>query len=91
MSDLPLNAVLISTLDMLKRQIEYTHLIHGWVIAVNETLQGLDPKFAEKVKTHPFYQGQPLGGQSTDVLLRNIDALIQQLRHSTLTLGEPPK
>jgi hypothetical protein len=37
MSELDTNAVLISMLEMLKRQIEYTHLIHGWVIAVNET------------------------------------------------------
>jgi hypothetical protein len=79
-SELDTKAVLISMLEMLKRQIEYTHLIHGWVIAVNETLEKLDPKYAEQVKQHPFYKGQPLGGQSSDVLTQNIDALIQQLR-----------
>ena len=72
--------VLVFILTTLKRQLEYDHLIHGWVIALNESLQKLDPKFAEMIEKHPFYKGQPLAGQSTDVLLRNIDALIDQLK-----------
>jgi hypothetical protein len=80
MAELETNAVLISILEMVKHQLEYTHLMHGWIIALNETLQNHDLEFAKIVKEHPFYKGQPLGGQSTDVILRNIDALIHQLR-----------
>jgi hypothetical protein len=82
MSDIEINEVLIAILEMLKQQGTYLHRQHGWMIALAETMEENDD-LAQKLKQHPFYdQGPRRDTQITDVMIRNIDALIQQLRKS---------
>jgi hypothetical protein len=74
------NEVLISILEMLRQQAIYLHRQHGWVIAVAETLRQ-NPEMAKSLEQHPFYdQGPRQDIQTTDATIRNIDALIQQLK-----------
>ena len=73
------NAVLCSILEMMKEQFVYSHRLHGWIIAVAETLEK-HPDLAAELLRHPFYdQGPAPFLQTSDVRLQNIDALIRQL------------
>lgn len=48
------NAVLCSILEMMKEQFVYSHRLHGWIIAVAETLE-----------KHPILQPSYYGTHST--------------------------
>jgi hypothetical protein len=72
--------VLRSTLEMLKQQAIYTHRLHGWLIAVAETI-AKQPDLAPRLKQHPLYdQGPAPYIQTIDTTTQNIDALIQRLK-----------
>ena len=78
--DLQTNQVLAAILEMLKQQTIYLHRQHGWLIAVADTVES-NADLDTFLKKHPFYdQGPRQDAQITDVMIRNIDALIQQLR-----------
>jgi len=80
MADLTTNAVLCSILEMMKQQAVYLHRQHGWLIAVAETIEK-DAELLAELKQHPFYdQGPRLDARITDAMIRNIDALILQLK-----------
>ena len=72
--------VIVSILQMLRSQAEYMHRQHGWMIAIAETLR--DEGLTEKLEQQPFYdQGPRPDVKITDTMIRNIDALIQELSH----------
>jgi hypothetical protein len=74
------NQALCFILEMQKQQALYLDRLHGWIIAIAETL-AKQPDLVEHLKQHPFYDQGPLPSlRSTDEMIRNIDALIQQLR-----------
>jgi hypothetical protein len=78
MSD-PTNQVLLAILEMQKQQALYSHRLHGWLIAIQETVEQ-DDALRVKLRAHPFYDQHPRPDiQITDGILRRIDALIQQL------------
>jgi hypothetical protein len=74
------NAVLRAILEMLKEEAQYLHRQHRWIIAVSETIEQ-HPDFAANLKAHPFFdQGPRPDEQRTQTMIRNIDALIRQLK-----------
>jgi hypothetical protein len=78
--DAELKQVLCSVLEMVKQEALYSHRLHGWVIAVSETIEK-HPDLVAQLKVHPFYdQGPRPDIQNTRVLIQNIDALIQRLK-----------
>jgi hypothetical protein len=80
MSDLPTNAVLRAILEMLKEEAQYLHRQHAWIIAVSETVEQ-HPDFRAKLRAHPFFdQGPRPDVERTQTMIRNIDALIRQLK-----------
>jgi hypothetical protein len=80
MTQLETNEVLRSILEMLKQQAIHLNRHYGWLVAVADTLQK-DPKLAEHLKQHPFYdQGPAPTLQRNDDAIQNIDALIRQLK-----------
>jgi hypothetical protein len=80
MAALETNQVLIAILEMLKQQAQYSYLLHGWVIAVSETIEK-SPELKPLLKAHPTYdQGPQPALQGTQHVIGNIDALIRQLR-----------
>ncbi|MBZ5549168.1 MAG: hypothetical protein LAO22_14630 [Acidobacteriia bacterium] len=81
MSNLPTNQVLVSILQMLKEQAIFAHRQQGWITALWETIER-DDELQSRLKQHPRYdQGPQPNLQRIDVLTRNIDALIQRLKH----------
>jgi hypothetical protein len=71
--------VLVSTLEILREQTAYTQRLHGWVIAVHETIEH-DEAFRSVLRAHPSYdQGPRPDLHITASLLAKLDALIQQL------------
>jgi hypothetical protein len=71
--------VLVSILQMLKQQAIYMHRQHGWMIALAETLRD-NPEVAKRLEQQTFYdQGPRKDVDITETMIRNIDALIQQL------------
>jgi hypothetical protein len=80
MGDLQTNEVLCSILEMLKQQVVYSHRLHGWLTAAQATIR-TNPEFAAQLEAQPFYdQGPRPDIQITENTIRNIDALIRQLR-----------
>jgi len=79
-SDVDTTQVLCFILEELKHQAIFARRLHGWVIAVAETIEK-NPDLEPQLKRHPFYdQGFDSSLPKTDLLLSNIDALIRQLR-----------
>jgi hypothetical protein len=82
MSDLETNQALIAILEILKQEAVYLDRQHGWLIALAETIETM-PQLESFLKRHPFYDQAPRPSlQKVDVLTRNIEALIQQLKKS---------
>jgi hypothetical protein len=78
MNEQETKAVLIAILETLREQAIYLHRQHGWLIAVAESLAG---DSGERLKQHPFYdQGPRQDVDKTHATIRQIDALIQQLK-----------
>ncbi len=72
--------VLVSTLEILREQTVYAQRLHGWVIAVHETIEH-DETLRSVLRAHSFYhQGPRPDIEITAGLIRNIDALIQKLK-----------
>ncbi len=83
MAGLQTNDALVSVLQMLKQQLLFSNRLHGWVIAVAETIEK-QPELAIELRQHPTYdQGFAPSLRNIDVTIRNIDALIQQLTRSS--------
>lgn len=80
MTELQTGDVLCSILDMMKQQALYSHRLHGWVIAVSETIEK-QPALVEQLRAHPFFdQGPRPDIQTTEHTIQNIDALIRRLK-----------
>ena len=80
MNDTELRDVLCSILEMLKQQASYSRRLHGWLIAVAETIEK-HPELAEHLKKHPTYdQGPDPNLQRIETTIQRIDALILRLR-----------
>lgn len=80
MADQQATQVLCFVLEMLKRQYIYSQRLHGWIVAIAETLEK-HPEIAAELRQHPTYdQGQLPWSQTPDTTIQNIDVLIQQLR-----------
>ena len=80
MADEQANQVLLAILAMLKEQVIHSHRQHGWIIAVSETLEK-HPEFAAELRAHPAFDQGPLPWiETTNDVIRRIDALIQRLR-----------
>ncbi|HMB82524.1 MAG TPA: hypothetical protein VKI40_00590 [Terriglobales bacterium] len=80
MNDLELRNLLCSLLEMMKRQEIHSQRLHGWIIAVAETLEK-HPEIAAELKQHPGYDQGPLPwNQMLDSTIQHIDALILGLR-----------
>jgi hypothetical protein len=78
--DPQVNQVLVAILEMVKQQAIYSHRLHGWVIAVSETIEK-QPNLVEQLRAHPFFdQGPRPDLQTTQYTIQNIDALIHQLK-----------
>jgi hypothetical protein len=78
----PTTEVLISILEMLKRQADYLHRQHGWMIAIADTLRSANDDLERTLVHHAFYdQGPRQDVEITYDMIRNIDALISQLRN----------
>jgi hypothetical protein len=74
------NQVLVTILEMLKRQAIYLHRQHGWITALAGAMAA-DPELESRLKQQPFYdQGPAPFLQTVDVMIQNIDALIQRLK-----------
>jgi hypothetical protein len=72
--------VLVSTLEMLKQQTVLSDRLFGWVMAVGAAVRK-NPELEQALTQHPFFdQGPAPGLQTTGEMIRNIDALIQQLK-----------
>jgi hypothetical protein len=81
MSNVQTTEVLCSILDMMKVQAQYQHRLHGWLIAVTETIQA-DPVLGARLVKQPFYdQGPRPDIQITESMIGNIDLLIRQLKN----------
>jgi hypothetical protein len=79
MADQQTTQVLRFALEMLKRQYIYSQRLHGWIIAIAETLEK-HPEIATELRQHPTYdQGQLPWSHGPETTIQNIDALIQQL------------
>jgi hypothetical protein len=71
---------LVFILEELKRQANYSHRLHGWVIAVAETIEQ-NAALLPLLKQHPLYdQGSDPSLPKTDALIQNIDAMIRRLK-----------
>ena len=85
--------LLYGILEMLKQQAVYLYRIHGWVIAVSETVEN-EPALRDKLRSHPSFDQGPLPWlQTTDEMIRRIDMLIRKLRadsQSRVEAQQPP-
>ena len=72
--------VMVSMLEMLKLQAVLSDRLLGWGLAVADTLRK-NPQFEALLREHPsFDQGHVPDLQTTGGMIRNIDALIRQLK-----------
>jgi hypothetical protein len=72
--------VLVVVLDMLKKEAEYLHRQHGWMISLADAVRQ-NPEAKKALEQHPFYdQGPRSDERITQTTIRNIDALIQRLK-----------
>ena len=74
------NRTLILALEALQLQADHQRQMHGWIIAMNETLSQVVPDYSTRVERHPFYAHLPSPIDTMKLNLQNIDLLIEKLK-----------
>jgi len=81
MAELTTRELLISILEAQKQQAVLSARLLGWLLAVADTLRQ-DKDYETQLKLHPFFdQGPAPSLHTTGEMIRNIDALISQLKN----------
>jgi hypothetical protein len=79
MPDQQTTDVLSAILEMMKQQAIYLHRLHGWLIAVADTVE-TNSELDAFLKKHPFYNLGPRPDvQITQSTIESIAELVQKL------------
>jgi hypothetical protein len=67
-------------LETLRLQYDHEYQMHGWLVAINETLREVVPDYSTAVERHPLYARLQSPIDTMRLNLANIDLLIQRLK-----------